>query len=95
MARYFFHLCDGRDALIDPEGRELVEAAMIAGAALKEAHRVIVETQKVVLEELRAELRELAATHEQQRVELLAQVRRWRTRSEATQAGTDTRERLP
>jgi hypothetical protein len=41
VARYFFHLCDGRDALIDPEGRELVEAAMIAGAALKEARMMI------------------------------------------------------
>ena len=41
MARYFFHLCDGRDALIDPDGRELDEPQMISGAALREARAMI------------------------------------------------------
>ena len=75
---------------------DLQRAQQAATAAQREflvqEQRVIVETQKVVLEELRAQLRELAATHEQQRVELLAQVRRLQTRSEATEAGTDARE---
>ena len=41
MALYFFHLCDGRDTLIDPDGRELGELALISGAALKEARAMI------------------------------------------------------
>lgn len=41
MALYFFHLCDGRDSLIDPEGQEVADASLIAGAALKEARAMI------------------------------------------------------
>jgi uncharacterized protein DUF6894 len=41
MALYYFHLCDGRDTLIDPDGRELDELDLISGAALKEARAMI------------------------------------------------------
>lgn len=36
MARYFFHLCDGHDVLMDPDGREIEDASQIAAIALKE-----------------------------------------------------------
>jgi hypothetical protein len=55
---------------------------------LVQEQHVIVETQKVALEELRADLRALAATHEQQHAELLAQVRRLQTLVESAQART-------
>ena len=41
MPLYFFHLCDGRDTLIDPDGREVADRAAIAGVALKEARAMI------------------------------------------------------
>ena len=41
MAVYFFHLCDGRDALLDSEGREIADVASIADLALKEARAMI------------------------------------------------------
>lgn len=41
MALYFFHLSDGHQALIDPEGRELADPAMIGELALKEARAMI------------------------------------------------------
>ena len=41
MALYFFHLCDGRDTLIDPDGREVGDAAMIGAIAIKEARAMI------------------------------------------------------
>ena len=41
MALYYFHLCDGRDTLIDPDGRELEELDLIPAAALKEARAMI------------------------------------------------------
>ena len=41
MALYFFHLCDGRDSLIDPEGQEIADIARIAEFALKEARAMI------------------------------------------------------
>jgi hypothetical protein len=41
LAVYFFHLCDGRDTLIDPEGREVADAAGIGDLALKEARAMI------------------------------------------------------
>ena len=41
MARYFFHLCDGQDILLDPDGRELDGASLIAALALKEARSII------------------------------------------------------
>ena len=40
MARYFFHLRDGADALVDPEGREL-EPDQVEAAALSEARAMI------------------------------------------------------
>lgn len=40
MARYYFHLRDGEDVLLDPDGRELDEGAIIA-AALAEARAMI------------------------------------------------------
>ena len=41
MARYFFHLRDGRDVLMDPEGRELTDASSIAALALRDARSMI------------------------------------------------------
>ena len=41
LALYFFHLCDGRDTLIDPDGREVVDAATIRDIAIKEARAMI------------------------------------------------------
>jgi hypothetical protein len=37
MAQYFFHLCDGVDLLMDPDGREIEDAGEIAAIALCEA----------------------------------------------------------
>jgi hypothetical protein len=39
VALYYFHLCDGCDTLIDPDGRELGEPDLIAGAALRKRGR--------------------------------------------------------
>ena len=36
MARYFFHLCDGHDELMDPDGREIEDATQVPAIALKE-----------------------------------------------------------
>ena len=41
MARYFFHLCDGGDILLDPEGRTIDDASQITSQALKEARSII------------------------------------------------------
>jgi hypothetical protein len=41
VVRYFFHLCDGRDTLIDPDGRELTDFTSVADLALKEARAMI------------------------------------------------------
>ena len=41
MACYFFHLCDGGDQLIDPDGREIVDPSRIPGLAMKEARSCI------------------------------------------------------
>jgi hypothetical protein len=41
LALYFFHLRDGHDSLIDPDGREIAEAALIPNLALKEARAII------------------------------------------------------
>ena len=41
MALYFFHLCDGHEVIIDPEGRELDDAQQIGEYALKEARAMI------------------------------------------------------
>jgi hypothetical protein len=40
MAIYYFHLCDGTDVLLDPDGRE-VESDLLASAALAEARAII------------------------------------------------------
>ncbi|MFL6829213.1 MAG: DUF6894 family protein [Sphingomicrobium sp.] len=41
VALYYFHLCDGRDTLVDPEGQEIADAARIGDCALKEARAMI------------------------------------------------------
>ena len=41
MALYYFHLCDGHDTLIDPDGQEIEDVSTIAGFALKEARAMI------------------------------------------------------
>lgn len=40
MALYYFHLCDGQDVLLDPDGRELNKRD-IGDAALAEARAII------------------------------------------------------
>ena len=41
MSRYFFHLRDGEDVLLDPEGRQIEGAEAIARAALIEARSIL------------------------------------------------------
>jgi hypothetical protein len=41
LALYFFHLRDGQDSLIDPDGREIADPGLIADVALKEARAII------------------------------------------------------
>jgi len=41
VALYFFHLSDGHDALIDPEGREVANASEIGDVTLREARAMI------------------------------------------------------
>ena len=41
MSLYFFHLRDGVDVLLDPEGRELDSMTAIAAAALADARSII------------------------------------------------------
>jgi len=41
LALYYFHLSDGHQALIDPEGREIEDPAQIAPLALREARAMI------------------------------------------------------
>ena len=43
MALYYFHLTDGHQALIDPEGRELAEPSEIPHQALREARAMIAQ----------------------------------------------------
>ena len=31
MAHYYFHLVNGRDSLIDPEGRDMADASLNSG----------------------------------------------------------------
>ena len=40
MAIYYFHLCDGTDMLLDPDGRE-IDPGSVADAALAEARAII------------------------------------------------------
>jgi hypothetical protein len=41
LARFYFHLRDGEEVLLDPEGRELADAGAIAEAALREARAMV------------------------------------------------------
>jgi hypothetical protein len=41
MAMYFFHLHDGAELLLDPDGRELSSLAAVVAAALFEARAII------------------------------------------------------
>ena len=41
MALYYFHLCDGQDTLLDPDGREISEIGLIPGLALNDARGII------------------------------------------------------
>ena len=41
VALYFFHLCDGCDVLMDPEGREIADVALIPDVAFREARAMI------------------------------------------------------
>lgn len=41
MAVYYFHLSDGHQALIDPDGREVADFSQIAVLALQEARAMI------------------------------------------------------
>ncbi len=43
MSLYFFHLRNGHDVLLDPEGRELDGIEAITSNALKEARSIISE----------------------------------------------------
>ena len=75
-----------QDAAIVAQQQRQDRAVAAQQEFLVQEQHVIVETQKVALAELRADLRELAATHEQQRAELLAQLRRLQTLIESAQA---------
>ena len=39
--RYFFHLRDGQDQLLDPDGRELASLEAVQAATLREARSLI------------------------------------------------------
>jgi hypothetical protein len=41
VALYYFHLCDGHEVVIDPEGREIDDRSRIGEFALKEARAII------------------------------------------------------
>lgn len=41
MPRYYFHLTDGSESVIDPDGREIADGAQIALLALQEARAII------------------------------------------------------
>lgn len=41
MSLYFFHLRDGQDVLLDPEGREIASLAEVQRATLREARSII------------------------------------------------------
>jgi hypothetical protein len=43
MPIYYFHLRDGEDVVLDPDGRELNDEAAIASAALAEARAIIAD----------------------------------------------------
>jgi hypothetical protein len=41
MATYYFHLRDGEDVLLDPDGRELPDITAVVARALAEARAII------------------------------------------------------
>jgi len=41
MPLYYFHLRNGRDALLDPDGQTLIDMNAIVGTALREARAII------------------------------------------------------
>ena len=41
MALYYFHLCDGPDSLIDPDGRDIDDPSLIPTLALREARAMV------------------------------------------------------
>ena len=41
MSLYFFHLRDGADVLLDPDGRQLTSAEAVSDATLLEARSII------------------------------------------------------
>ena len=41
VPRYFFHLRNGDDVLIDPDGRDIVSLAEVAAITLREARDII------------------------------------------------------
>ena len=43
MACYYFHLCDGQDTLLDSEGREIGDPALLRGLVLKDARAIIAQ----------------------------------------------------
>jgi hypothetical protein len=43
MPRYYFHLRDGEDVLLDPEGRELSHPGAVEQMALNEARAIIAD----------------------------------------------------
>jgi hypothetical protein len=43
MALYYFHLSDGHQALIDPEGRDVADSSQIGDLALREARAMIAQ----------------------------------------------------
>ena len=43
MAQYFFHLCDGREVIIDPEGKDIADPGLIGTNALREARAMIAQ----------------------------------------------------
>lgn len=43
LALYYFHLSDGHQALIDPDGREVADPAQIGPLALTEARAMIAQ----------------------------------------------------
>lgn len=64
MSLYFFHLCDGHEVVIDPEGREIALPEEVSGYALREARAIISQDAlagKIVLEQ-RIEVRDEAGT---------------------------------
>jgi len=41
MALYFFHLCDGGEVLMDPDGREVADESLLREMAIKDARAMV------------------------------------------------------